>query len=371
MQITQAELDRYRDRLAERQEAARAYLLARLSAEARGLGVAAARDAAIAIMRDCLAVFGDQAQALSAGLFDEICEAEGIDAEPGRMFDGLIDAGRLSEKVRYYAGKLAAGDWDGYAGSNADLAAYYVHREALANMERNCDMNEVRYARVGTGRETCGWCFMLSSRGFDYGSEKTAEAASHPHCDCIIVPGKKGVTEIAGYEPEAMRDRWTGIYTAENCNLSKAIRHADKEDPVWLYRGVKLRGRSEITGPMDGEDARKYVGTLTQSKKVVKAKQDRHRHPGNGRSTVALSDEEIEGLVAKLAGRRENRIYVNNHPDGTPQIKERITVQDSIIGEWVSEDRAQRQPTDTFIVHYSDNGIHVVPARRADGGQKQ
>ncbi|MGO5267430.1 VG15 protein [Parafannyhessea umbonata] len=208
MRISQGELDRYRAQIASRQDDARAYVLARLRSEARGLTVAEAREASIGIMQDCLSVYGDKAQALSAEMFDEICEAEGIDADPGEMFDDVIDSSRLAGKVHYYAGKLVDGDWDGYAGSNADLAAYYVHRSAMENMARNCHKNGVRYARVGTGRETCGWCFMLSSRGFDYRSEKTASAGSHEHCDCIIVPGVDGVTKIDGYDPKGMSRRW-------------------------------------------------------------------------------------------------------------------------------------------------------------------
>lgn len=268
MRISQGELDRYRAQIASRQDDARAYVLARLRSEARGLTVSEAREASIGIMQDCLSVYGDKAQALSAEMFDEICEAEGIDADPGEMFDDVIDSSKLAGKVHYYAGKLVDGDWDGYAGSNADLAAYYVHRSALENMARNCYKNGVRYARVGTGRETCGYCFMLSSRGFDYRSEKTASAGSHEHCDCIIVPGVDGVTKIDGYDPAAMRNRWESCYdtiggrkqlSAEWDSLSKKDKskhkgksEAERRDdyirkriqaecetrsPGWLYRG--------------------------------------------------------------------------------------------------------------------------------------
>lgn len=238
MRISQGELDRYRAQVASRQDDARAYVLARLRSEARGLTVSEAREASIGIMRDCLSVYGDKAQALSAEMFDEICEAEGIDADPGEMFDDVIDSSKLAGKVHYYAGKLVDGDWDGYAGSNADLAAYYVHRSALENMARNCHKNGVRYARVGTGRETCGYCFMLSSRGFDYRSEKTASAGSHEHCDCIIVPGVDGVTKIDGYDPAAMRNRWESCcdaiggrkqLSAEWDSLSKKDKSKHKE----------------------------------------------------------------------------------------------------------------------------------------------
>lgn len=234
------------------------------------MSVADVRDKTIDIMQDCLGVYGDQAQALSAELFDEICEAEGLGANPAQIFDGLIDDDMMEDKVRYYARAIAGDepDWEGYEGSSADLASYYVHRSAMQNIARNCDRNGIRYARVATGRDSCGFCFMLSSRGFVYSSEGTAEASSHPHCDCIIVPGKKNVTKIDGYDPAAMRNRWESCYdtiggrkqlSAEWDSLSKKdkSKYKGKSDvarrddyirkriqaecetrsPEWLYRG--------------------------------------------------------------------------------------------------------------------------------------
>lgn len=244
MRITQGELDRYRAQIASRQDDARAYVLARLRSEARGLTVAEAREASIGIMQDCLSVYGDKAQALSAEMFDEICEAEGIDADPGEMFDDVIDSSRLAGKVHYYAGKLVDGDWDGYAGSNADLAAYYVHRSALENMARNCYKNGVRYARVPTGRETCAWCYMLSSRDFAYASDQSAAAASHDGCDCVIVPGVKGVTKIDGYDPDGMKSRMgviekhTGLEFGDDRKQMDALtREMQGMDQKWLFKG--------------------------------------------------------------------------------------------------------------------------------------
>lgn len=305
MQITQAELDRYRLKLARQQSDARAYIIARLEFEPgiSEMSVAEVRDKTIEIMQDCLGVYGDQAQALSAELFDEISEAEGLGADPARIFDGLIDDGMMEEKVRYYARALAGEepDWEGYEGSSADLAAYYVHRSAMQNIARNCERNGIRYARVATGRDSCGFCFMLSSRGFVYSSEGTAEASSHPHCDCIVVPGKKGVTHIEGYDPDAMRDRWKSCYdtiggreqlSADWDSLSKKekARYKGKSEalmrddyirkriqaecetrsPEWLYRGEAAsvtweKSREEFLATAGGRRELKVIDTLTKN----------------------------------------------------------------------------------------------------------
>jgi hypothetical protein len=48
----------------------------------------------------------------------------------------------------------------------------------------------VRYARVATGRETCGFCWMLVSRGPVYESRESAGEGRkfHALCDCRVVP---------------------------------------------------------------------------------------------------------------------------------------------------------------------------------------
>ena len=68
MKITQGGLNRYRNQISQRKSDASAYLRARMAKEIKGLSIADARNKTIEIMQDCLAVFGDQAQALSAEL---------------------------------------------------------------------------------------------------------------------------------------------------------------------------------------------------------------------------------------------------------------------------------------------------------------
>lgn len=281
MQITQAELTRYRLQLAQQQADAKAYVIARLESEPgiREMPVADVRNKTIEIMQDCLGVFGDQAQALSAELFDEISEAEGLGADPAQIFDGLIDGDKMEEKVRYYVRAIAGEelDWEGYEGSSADLASYYVHRSAMQNMARNCSRNDVRYARVPTGRETCSWCYMLASRDFDYRSEQSAGAASHDGCDCIVVPGVKGVTKISGYDPDGMRRRMgviedhTGLRFGEDRKQMDALtREMGGMERDWLYKGkgqfawtpYKVRSAKHDNGAAYTKDEQKIAAEI-------------------------------------------------------------------------------------------------------------
>ena len=83
----------------------------------------------------------------------------------------------------------------------------------------------MRFARVPTGRETCGWCYMLASRGFGYTSAQAASAGSHEGCDCLVVPGADGKTVVEGYDPEWMRSCWSDcVSTVANDSLRRSAR---------------------------------------------------------------------------------------------------------------------------------------------------
>lgn len=67
-------------------------------------------------------------------------------------------------------------------------------------MESKAKGRKVGYCRVPVG-DTCAYCVMLASRGFDYLTEKSAASASHDGCDCVVVPFHKA-DSIPGYEDQ-------------------------------------------------------------------------------------------------------------------------------------------------------------------------
>lgn len=99
------------------------------------------------------------------------------------------------------------------------------------------DPLEPRYARVPTGPETCEWCIMLASRGFDFKSKKSAVgnykkksrtgAASHGHpgCDCRIVQGYPDMM-VEGYDPESYYGMWRKSEEMKAAGTPRAQRDA-------------------------------------------------------------------------------------------------------------------------------------------------
>lgn len=264
MAVTRARLNSYRADVDACGEAAAAYVeqyLAAIMAEYPGISVAELREVAIEAIGDSLDAFGDQAAELALELFEEIA-GTGHDAQ---IYD-VIDPERIDGKVRYYARSLVEGDVASFSRDVSDLTRYYVKRSAFENMAENCGRGEVRYARVPSGSETCPFCFMLASRGFEY---HTAESAGeghpyHRNCDCVIVPGVKGLdpdSQVEGYRPTELYRRWKGCAgtvgedpdTRDAAALGRIRAEVATRDWRWLYEG-KRPGYTVLDGASPNAD---------------------------------------------------------------------------------------------------------------------
>lgn len=199
------------------------------------------RDDAIDIMTDALNTYGEGSVAAASDFFEEVMLLEGLAISIG-MPSGLITADEISRIAHYQAGKLVAGDRQGFLDQIVGSTSFLVRQAANRSMwwrgglyggagfsdetdayAEHAGFYEVRYARVPQGVETCDFCLMLASRGFVYISEDTASSHVHRSCDCIVVPGaghyetndlrySKGDwiqdTQIEGFDLRAMRELW-------------------------------------------------------------------------------------------------------------------------------------------------------------------
>lgn len=251
MRVTRYRMAKYRSEVEQLEDAAAGYVtdyVRAFRATNPDASVAEIREATIEAIGDSLNAFGHQAGELAGELFDEVCASEGIKAQ--FVTEDVIDPKMIDEGVRYRARELVSGNDPKFAKDVTDLTRFYVKRSAFENMTRNCDRNKVRYARVPSGRETCAFCFMLSSRGFAYHSELTAKGRGlhgmHNHCDCIVVPGIDGKTRIEGYDPDAMYRRWKDCAKAVGedadtfsyANRQKIMDEVSRRDWKWLYSGT-------------------------------------------------------------------------------------------------------------------------------------
>ncbi len=206
--------------------------------------VAELRNMAIKSIKQALNAFSPQAGELAGELFDEIVKAEGVKAR--FRYHQTIERGLVEKKVHYLAKDLVDGNNQKFIDACTALTRFYVKREANINMHRSALRSKIWWARVPSGAETCGFCFMLSTRGFDYESEFSAGGAGHKfhlHCDCIIVPGTKKTT-IEGYDPDEMYARWVECANTIGLepvweNRSAIVAECERRDFRWLNSGIK------------------------------------------------------------------------------------------------------------------------------------
>lgn len=207
MQISVGDLAYYRQSLERIGQAASGSVRDAIEALGESPGVTAMREAAIAAIQDSVGIHGEMAQAWAGRLFDEVCALEGEGPHDFELFDDLIDFGMLEERVRYFAKSLVEGDRGRFLDDCCQLADFYVWRCNRDSMVRNCERSGMRYARVPTNSNPCEYCVMLASRGFVYHTAANAEAGSHVHCQCVVVPGGSH-TSVEGYDPDALYDQW-------------------------------------------------------------------------------------------------------------------------------------------------------------------
>ena len=208
MQIPRSTLDGYSSVLNAQselaQEEARAELV-KVIGGWDGEDIAALRADTIKAIEGILGDATDEAAALSASLYDHIRDMQGVEQRYTAEAKSCRDAYATDGAVRGFVETVRkTGETDRYVNDVLSRVDYEVRRAALECTDYNAkkDPAKPRYGRVPSGAETCGFCLMLASFGFNCNS---VEAASHTHknCDCLIISNYENVS-VQGYHPDVM-----------------------------------------------------------------------------------------------------------------------------------------------------------------------
>ena len=102
--------------------------------------------------------------------------------------------------------------------------------------------------------------------------------------------------------------------------------------------------------------------------KVHEGKQGKHIAGHNnyvgGRSIITISSEKLQSLIYKHAGTGD---IIRTRKD-TWNNKEVVDFGES-IGEYIDRETGERMQTSVGTIHYSKDGIHVVPAKPREKGE--
>ena len=171
------------------------------------------REFALETFITCRREFGDAAASIACSAYDVTMDELGIDTRPAQIHNP-VSVPKAQATVNYFVHNVTPDNFNAFAQAMAERAYNDVGRAAndttIKNAERDYSKG-ARYARVPTGKETCGFCVMLASRGFDYTSRKAAGDMGfafnrfHDRCDCRVVAGDD-FTTVEGYDPDWLYD---------------------------------------------------------------------------------------------------------------------------------------------------------------------
>lgn len=212
------------------------------------------KDYATQILSQAFRDYGDQAAVVACQEYDSTMKELGFNVAPADISNDFVSKASVENSVRYFNNQLNNGnlDFDGFVKAMVSKANDHALRAAnktiVANAERLRDRKAgVRYARVPTGKETCGFCLMLASRGFVYATKATAGDIGrlynyyHDFCDCTVIAGTYG-TVIDGYDPnwyyEVYRDaRKTAGVRNSTLELNKVVNEINRRKREWAWFG--------------------------------------------------------------------------------------------------------------------------------------
>ncbi len=272
--------------------------------------VAEAREATMSIVGSVVGRYGGSLASVALSVSEGALAADGV--ELGEYDAPDVDSEAIERAVRYQAGRLAAGDRDGFVRSAGDAASYHTRSQAsravIGRVEslrsgggggrraRALGRGDVAYARVPTGAETCAYCMMLASRGVAYHSEGSAGHANHRGCNCLVVAGTKGST-IEGIDFQEQYRAWKEMEAVDgrvsSGELAGGAGRAIKgllvsgEDNVSILRSMRTEDDPmvDLMGPAEDSNPEELEHLLSSLKEmgvelVEQAQEDIAYQPG-------------------------------------------------------------------------------------------
>lgn len=149
--------------------------------------------------------YGTAAAELAAQLYDEVAERSGkylpgaelaetyTFPEVAKVVNGTMKFSERKEVIASSVGRL-------------------TRTAAADTVLRNSVRDGAEWAWIPQGNETCAFCIMLASRGWQHASKAVLAGGHaehiHPNCDCMYAIRFSSDTEYGGYDPS----RYKKIY---------------------------------------------------------------------------------------------------------------------------------------------------------------
>lgn len=205
-----------------------------------------ARDALLAFVPLLVRQYGDVAAALAADFYESLRAAQGATGRFTALTAAGVPTGAVEAKVKYLAGHLWTPEPTAMLSPLLVATDKYVKQPGRSTIAANAKRENVRYARVPTGAQTCSFCLVLASRDAVYASKRSAGDlgrgvgdAFHGDCDCLVIRIAKPSDYPESYLPDDYLAKYEAARDAAGSTNIKAVAHAmRREFPDLVRDGV-------------------------------------------------------------------------------------------------------------------------------------
>lgn len=177
--------------------------------------------------------YGEASGSLACEMYDAIAEASGVSVRPAEM----APTATYSETAKAVNGTMI-----NKTNSVPQTVGRLVKQTASDTTLKNALRDGAKFAWVPHG-DTCAFCIMLASNGWQYVSKNTLKNghATHIHanCDCEYAISFDGNPQVGGYDP----NRYKKIYYDAEGRTSKDKLNAIRRE---LYAKAKAEANNNV-----------------------------------------------------------------------------------------------------------------------------
>ena len=207
------------------------------------------RDAAVKAAYSLATKYGEAATALACEMYDALAAASAAAlpaAEPA-------DTATIDEVAKAVVGTLKTGN----PSIVADSVGRLVKMSGVDTTMKNALRDGAEWAWIPRG-ETCAFCLMLASNGWQHASKKALKNGHaehiHANCDCTYAVRFDSRTNVAGYDPDKYLQMFSQVdgssWTGQDglVNALQAELNAQHRDEYNARKRAEYAARRERAG---------------------------------------------------------------------------------------------------------------------------
>lgn len=210
--------------------------------------------------------YGEAAAELSCRMYDELHQYW---KEAKKSTKSLLPAEPAEVPTRSDVEKAVYGTLKTSVNEIPGAVSRLVKQTAEDTKIKNGMRDGAEFAWIPAG-DSCAFCLVLASRGWQRISKKTLKNGHaehiHANCDCTYTVRFDSTTEVEGYDPELYRRMWDD---ADGKNAKEKMRNLRKE--VRTDEFIGKYGLDDTLSPLDVVDVGKAVADFSKVKNVVDA----------------------------------------------------------------------------------------------------